>query len=692
MKRMRKLMCMVLAVAMVITILPTSLAAEDTELTKMVKLAKGRLEIPEEYTEFESSKSVRGTRNIYSLHWETADEEEPEKIDVTIRDDGLILYYYNSDSTGRNSGFAEIEKEEAEKRAEEWINRVYPGYFEKLDKPNITEPSFFNNEYSIMYSRVINGIVYAYDSIYVTVNKFDGKIRYASVNWETTNNIAKTENVIGEEKAGEILGKEMGFELSYRKLQKENRAMLVYSPKETGIELDATTGERFERIYTDESDDVLMEEEGVSEAPMTGGSASGGATTEKNEANVTLTEKELEGIKEIESLLSKSDISSIIKRMAGTDVASFNVKGVRYIKRGEEGKEKYIAYVMLYHENGSGDVTLDAETGELLSLYSYRWDVNNKGKNPKSREAMKITCENFIGNWAKDIKDELMEKSYSGTGGYFTFVQDVDGIPYNENSVYMNVDRYTGKITSYNKYWNDEIEFEGKDGIITAEDAAKTYVAAAEVVLDYERNNISRASGEAQKLDLIYRLMKNFNFVSAKEGKLLDWNLEPYDKEEEEEYAMPSDLSGHWLEKVAEKLAKNGMVVYNKENFRPDDAITYKEAKEIAEIFNMSSYYRYYYNSSEVEFDNEPKDEDKLTREKAVLYIVNMKGYEKAAKIQGIYKTGFADEADITPGMTGFVAIAKGLGIVSGVNGKFEPQRNITRAEFVMMLYNSLGK
>ncbi len=690
---MKKLMCMMLVIAMVITILPVSFAAEDSELTRMVKLAKVRLQIPEEYTEFESSKSIRGTRDIYNLIWKTADEEEPEEIKVTIRDDGLILSYYCSgDRMGRNSGFAEIEKEEAEKKAEEWINRVYPGYFESLGEPVIYEPSFFNNDYSVNYYRKINGIEFFGDRIYVDVNKYNGKITYASASWETTKNIAKPENTIGEEKASEILGNEMGFELRYKKLRDENRAVLVYRPRETGIELDAVSGERFIREYTDDAEDSVTEEGETPEAPMTGGAAGGGVTMDKNESNVTLTDKELEGIKEVESLLSKSDIASIIKRMSGTDVASFNVKSVSYRKRGEEGKEKYFAYVTLYHENGSGDVTLDAETGELLSLYSYRWDVSNKGKTAKSREAMKITCENFIGNWAKDIKDSIMEESYSDYGGYFNFVQDVNGIPYDENSVYMNVNQYTGKITSYNKYWNNEIEFESADGIISKEDAAKAYTDAAEITIDYAKNKISRASGEAQKLDLIYRLKKSFNFVSAKEGKLLDWNLEPYDKEEEEEYAMPSDLSGHWLEKVAEKLAKNGIVVYNKESFRPDDAITYKEAKEIAEIFNMSSYYRYYYNGSEVEFDNEPKDEDKLTREKAVIYIVNMKGYESAAKIQGIYKTGFADEADITSGMTGFVAIAKGLGIVSGVNGKFEPQRNITRAEFVMMLYNSLGK
>ncbi len=690
MKKMRKLMCAVLVIAMVITILPVSFAAEDTELTRMVKLAKVRLQIPEEYTEFESSKSIRGTRNIYSLIWKTADEEEPEEIKVTIRDDGLILSYYCSgDRMGRNSGFAEIEKEEAEKKAEEWINRVYPGYLENLGEPVINVPTFFNNDYSVNYYRIINGIEF-FDHIYVDVNKYNGKITYASANWETTKNIAKPENVIGEEKAAEILGKEMGFEISYRKLPKENRAILVYSPKETGIELDALTGERFVRTYIDDSDDLATEEDAATpEAPMTGGSAGGGVTMDKNESNVTLTEKELEGIKEVESLLSKSDIASIIKRMSGTDVASFTVKGVSYRKREDMGKEKYFAYVTLIHENGSGEVTLNAETGELISLYSYKYS-DSRGKNEKSREAMKIVCENFIGNWAKDVKDNLVEKSYSDYGGYFNFVQDVDGIPYHENSVYMRVDPYSGKITSYNKYWDHETEFESADGIISAEDAAKIYVTAAEVILDYERNNISRASGEAQKLDLIYRLKKSFNFVSAKDGKLLDWNLEPYDKDEEEEYAMPSDLSGHWLEKVAEKLAKNGIVVYNGESFRPDDMITYKEAKELAEKFNLSYLFAYYGERNELE--NEFEDNDKLTRETAVVYIVDMKGYESAAKINGIYKTGFADEGSISPGRLGYVAIAKGLGIVSGVNGKFEPQRNITRAEFVMMLYNSLGK
>ncbi|NLZ90417.1 MAG: hypothetical protein GX918_00695, partial [Clostridiales bacterium] len=59
---------------------------------------------------------------------------------------------------------------------------------------------------------------------------------------------------------------------------------------------------------------------------------------------------------------------------------------------------------------------------------------------------------------------------------------------------------------------------------------------------------------------------------------------------------------------------------------------------------------------------------------------------------KGIFVTGFKDQGSISPELVGYVAIAKGLGIVGGSGGYFNPRASLTRAEAAVMLYNYLTR
>ncbi|NLM50551.1 MAG: S-layer homology domain-containing protein, partial [Clostridiaceae bacterium] len=61
------------------------------------------------------------------------------------------------------------------------------------------------------------------------------------------------------------------------------------------------------------------------------------------------------------------------------------------------------------------------------------------------------------------------------------------------------------------------------------------------------------------------------------------------------------------------------------------------------------------------------------------------------ASLEGIFKTGFMDEAEIAPELVGYVAIAKGFKIINGdENGNFLPKKALTRAEAAIIIYNYL--
>ena len=71
-------------------------------------------------------------------------------------------------------------------------------------------------------------------------------------------------------------------------------------------------------------------------------------------------------------------------------------------------------------------------------------------------------------------------------------------------------------------------------------------------------------------------------------------------------------------------------------------------------------------------------------------YIIRALKYDKVADIGSIFIVEFKDKASISPELTGYVAIASGLGIVKGDGTNFSPARKVTRGETAVMIYNYL--
>ena len=73
--------------------------------------------------------------------------------------------------------------------------------------------------------------------------------------------------------------------------------------------------------------------------------------------------------------------------------------------------------------------------------------------------------------------------------------------------------------------------------------------------------------------------------------------------------------------------------------------------------------------------------------------MVTTLNYHETAKLKGIYKTAFADQDMISEDMLGYVALAQGLGIISGDgNGLFNPTESLTKADAAIMIYNYLSR
>ena len=696
---MKKLMCVMLSIAIILSLGVPAFAAEDSEMTNAVRIAKGRLGVPEAFTEFSSGKYEAAGRNVYELTWSNTAENR-STIRTSILATGEILSYHYSDGERDydKTGIAAYSPEEYIRIAKEWISKVNPSYVSELDfDAEVNIGSVHSYNVSLSFGRKISGITVYGDYVYMSIDKYNGRVISMNSQWTHPEKIADAKDVISVEEAGEILGETAALTLRYHKLRDEKKAVLMYTPERFGMMIDAATGEEFTVEYVDG-------EEGDAGAGASG-AVSDSATNEKFES--ALTREEIENIGEIESLLSKQELSAMIAKMYDAAVSSFKVKSVDYRQTGKAGDEKkYEARVYLTKgENESANAVFDAKTGELKSLYTYL-AYNPDKKQTKKRADMKRVAERFISEWASDVaeKAHLFGENEESTGGYFGFTHNENGIEYQGNRVSIRVDETTGKILSFTKNWDKDITFDSPEGIISEEEATEKYIAAAGTYLCYIANKREMyATDNAGELALIYRFDDAAPaYVDAKSGVCYDRSM-GQENEAPEKYELQADLRGHWAEKAVKTLADNGIVISYEEKFRPDEAITQKEVALLVDCFN-GGYRPYEVTENDyvsvvdslvrqsVIKTGERNPDKKVTREECAAYLVRMFGFGSASELSGIYRTGFSDEAAISADKVGCVAIAKGLGLVSGVGGKFNPKACVTRAELAMMLYNALDK
>jgi hypothetical protein len=73
-----------------------------------------------------------------------------------------------------------------------------------------------------------------------------------------------------------------------------------------------------------------------------------------------------------------------------------------------------------------------------------------------------------------------------------------------------------------------------------------------------------------------------------------------------------------------------------------------------------------------------------------VKFLIRALKYDKVADIQGIFNIGFKDKSSISSGLTGYIAIAAGLGIVDPKSAYLDPKAKLTRGQSAIMIYNYL--
>ncbi len=731
---MRKICAFFLAAVLMLGISVPASAAEslDSRLAKVTLAVKNTLDIPDTFDEFYGSLS----EDEYSPYWALNWSNDTEWINVTANESGKVFMYqyYSSDDYDysypgsyyfRHSFdpvFPKVTRKMAKPYAEAFIAKVLTaGESVTLEESGET-PS---NETSYSYTGTlkINGLNSPF-SVYVTVRTSDMKILdfsrsdlYTSVQ----GGIPSPEASITADRASEILSGTYKLEPLYLITEQDKPAHVVYVPLHSmSSVVDAKTGEIVDTTFY---------------YPLYGGRGMfDEAGSMAADLNTGLTPAELEGIAKLEGVYTGEELDAIIRSQRILGVTDdFLFTGVSYYLNRET--DEVTAYVSFTAENqdpedyGISYENSDryAPSGETISIYK-SFDLDGKTGALKTAstyydKTYSTTTESLAGpldsavqNWLRsNFADEFASCELydsSGVSGTvpqdsYTYCQKVNGYFYTGNSLNLAVNTFTGTIDRFSIYWNDEITFAPADGVISVGSALNTYSKAYAFALGYTLKPVREQADDYRYYPAVYEIILSYSpvfdgyitGVDAITGELIAERYETGDMT-----ISYNDLGSGYAKAKIEALAEYGIGFYS-ESFKPAQGLT---EKDMILLLLSAAGYRYLYseiddNILDQVYQNaysfgilqkgQRSPDRPVTRVEMVRTLVGITVYSEAAKIKGIFDCGFTDDRDISENDYGYVAIAKGLKIISGnTDGSFRPNETITRQEAAVMLYNFMSR
>lgn len=722
----RRLLSLTLVLVLICSLTVPAAAAQsaDERLASVTAQVKKTLGLnAEEYTEFYGDLAEEILAPSWYLEW----SGEDGSLSISTTEEGKILSYrLYRNSTVSNSGtfapsFPAGDQDTAKAAAQAFLNKVLTrGESVTMEARVVrlnTTTYRFGGE--ILLNGLPAGLTYS-----ISVNCEDNAITSFSrddINGRIMGGIPSSTARTTQQQARTALRGTLALRLEYVLPDNGSKqAVLRYLP-EYGDEyyVDATTGKLVNLTE-------LAKE--VEETGMAGG-ATNDATKEESAAEApeaSLSKAEQQGADKLKGVLDRDALDAKTRAISALGLSSYTLSSVDYTvaRESNENGDTDVTATLRYGRQVNGTswrrtVTLDAKTGKLMNVYSSARmpdePVDRKVNADAAKEAavafLNAQCGTQFSKCDLYNSTDALEHD-TRISHSFTYAQKVNGYYFTGNMISVGVDTTDGSISSYSNSFDDAVTFDSAAGILTMDQAIDAWLDTYEVQLAYIRvpAAIDYSKPEYKSLmdygiSYLYKLTLGYALnredyllgIDAKTGKAVapDWGTT-------DEGLSYSDIAGHWAQSKIEKLAQFG-VGYTGNKFSPNAALT-----QIDLIALLASTEGYTYDaSSKDSADNlynyayqlgiltkaERNDKAVLTRAATVKLILNAVGYGPVAQLQGIYRTKFVDDRSIPADCYGYVALAQGLGMVSGnSSNQFLPNSNATRAQAAVMLYNLMAR
>lgn len=499
-----------------------------------------------------------------------------------------------------------------------------------------------------------------------------------------------------------------------------NRAVLRYVPEAGAHEflVDARTGELLDMTE-------LEEQQGYRSAAGGGNGAAPAATTAETPADEAgFTQAELEGVQELEGVLSKEALDEALRAESVYGLRGYALIRASYENLiGKDGKEDQILCTLRYARTDGGErltrnLTVNAKTGAVESVQSSApWGREQK----ITQETAQKKAEAFLKALCPDRKLALCDAGVSAVplagrqeaAPYyrFRFARTVNGLPFLENCYWVSIDAADGSVYGLSSTWDEKVTFDNADGLVSMETALSAWAGAYETVLAY-RNVPQKLDGTdpvqaglvEQGMEYYYGLRLTYGLECKDSYEGVDARTGKPVREEKSVWRSSlayTDISGSSARADIEKLAKYG-VGYKSDTFLPDKSITQWELVAL-----VSSLRGMAVDPGTVEKDardsmyydvcrmgllraSERDDDAVLSRSDVVRMLLDAAGYGPAARLDsGIFACNYSDRGSIPEKDMGYAAIAQALDMAEGV---YAGERPAARGETASMLCRVLER
>lgn len=137
------------------------------------------------------------------------------------------------------------------------------------------------------------------------------------------------------------------------------------------------------------------------------------------------------------------------------------------------------------------EVSID-NTGDILSYYKYISNENIKKLPSLSRSEAQKKAEEILKKLNPNILDNIKlskgnrKVSINDNAYYFSYVRTHNGIDFPKNGIDIFINKQTGELESYNKYWSKDLVFPSAEKAINLEEAQEAYKKNLGLALTYK--------------------------------------------------------------------------------------------------------------------------------------------------------------------------------------------------------------
>jgi len=710
---LKKIISMLLAVAMVITFMAPVMASNSTSadlgLENAIKAVKEKIDIPKDCDKFTYNINNQNGLNSWNLGW--SNEELQKFINVTIDENNFITSYYSNQYANYEKKIPKYSKEQGREIAEKFISNIDPKLLPQYKSVENNEYTYSSDrDYYFNYVRQKDGINYSTDNINVNVNSYTGQVTSYNCNFSNKTTFEDASKIISLEQAKKAFIEKLGLKLVYN-VKTENEKIstyLAYLPKNPNKYIDALTGEVETsngnyRIYFDESTKMLE-------------SAAG------SNANVALTPDEINAVKGISNLMSKEDADKKIR-----DIRFFNLDSEfklsnAYLSKGWRSSDLLIwslTYSKIINKDTNQtreiQVSIEAKSGDVQNFWTY-YPSAEGAKPQKTEEQARVICDDTLknlvtGNYAKLKYDDTYSNYYDKSQNQFTFryVRIENGLECPSDYVNITYDNLSGNVTNMDSNWTQNLKFDTPNPTISIDKAYEVLFSKIGYDIQYINDYSNNASDkvimptqmDSNKAVLGYFINGNKpNIISATTGDILNYAGKIYKENVVSDY---TDIKGLKAENQI-KILTQMSIRYKENELKPNDSLLQKDYFLLLSKLNDQYYYdqnldedkaiEQMYNgliSQGIITKAEKAPLSTITREEAAKYFVKFLKFGQIAEIKGIFKSDFKDTNKINPDLLGYVCIMSGLKAMKGDNGYFNPKSKITRLEGLLSIYSYLS-